>query len=437
MMRLINKITVNVVLLCAMSAACAACAETLTWNECVDQARAMNPELSAARQKVEQAGADRSIAASNLLPEVNADLEAVKSENEPAENAARTGSVAGRSGKSDDVSYGITAKQLVFDSFKTPFDIAAASRDLAAARYAYSVTSSDVRLRLRAAFAELLRAQELIGITEEIAARRKQNLELVKLRYEGGREHKGSLLFAEADLAQAAFDVTEAGRNLTLSQRRILKEIGRTAFELVGADGDLVTELSYSAKPGFDALADNTPFLRELIANKEASRFRLNSSVADLFPQVYLNASAGKTGDRFLPDRDEWTMGVSFSMPFFDGGERVSKITKSKALLREKEAAERSGRDTVLTTLEAAWKDMLDAAELVVVRRKYLEASEERARITRAQYENGLTNFDDWTIIESELVRSKKAFLDAQADSLIAEAYWVQAKGGTLEDEGK
>ena len=62
-----------------------------------------------------------------------------------------------------------------------------------------------------------------------------------------------------------------------------------------------------------------------------------------------------------------------------------------------------------------------------------MEAAEERAKITRAQYATGLSAFDDWIIIENNLVSAEKAYLDAQANMLISEAYWIQAIGGTLE----
>jgi len=69
------------------------------------------------------------------------------------------------------------------------------------------------------------------------------------------------------------------------------------------------------------------------------------------------------------------------------------------------------------------------------VQGKFFEAARERAKITQAQYSTGLISFDNWTIIEDDLVNAKKSFLDVQADALIAEANWIQAKGGTLYDE--
>ena len=86
-----------------------------------------------------------------------------------------------------------------------------------------------------------------------------------------------------------------------------------------------------------------------------------------------------------------------------------------------------------MVTLEETWKDFQDAIDTVLVKSKFLEAAKERARIASAQYSQGLITFDDWIIIEDNLVSAKKNYLDAQANLLIYEANWIQAKGGTLE----
>ena len=119
-------------------------------------------------------------------------------------------------------------------------------------------------------------------------------------------------------------------------------------------------------------------------------------------------------------------------MPIFEGGSRSYQINKIKSQLKQAQANIRSGRDGVIYTLEKTWKNFIDSVEMVFVKKKFLEAAIERAIIANAQYSSGLINFDDWIIIENNLVSSKKNYLDAQANLLIAEAYWIQAKGGML-----
>lgn len=396
--------------------------EVLTWEDCVSEALKNHPDLRVAQAKLNQVKANKAITKSSFLPQISSSLSGKTSKTEAKDTT-------------DTYSYDITGKQLLFDGFKTPYDIASAAKNIKSARYNYEVTSSNVRLRLRSAFVELLKARELSDITEDIVRRRKQNLELVKLRYEAGREHKGSLLTAQANLAQAEFEVIRAKRTIDLAQRRLRKELGRTHLAPIRVKGNFEIIYSNREKPDFERLSGNNPFLQELIAKKEAARFGLKSAQADFFPDVYANASAGKTDSYWPPHKGKWSAGVTLSLPIFEGGRRIAEVSKTKAALSQAQAEERSGRDGVILTLEGTWKELQDAIDKVAVQQKFLEAGIERAKITQAQYSTGLIIFDNWTIIEDDLVSAKKSFLDTQADALIAEAGWIQAKGGMLDYE--
>ncbi len=371
-------------------------------------------------EKVKQAEADKAIALSDALPQITSSSSAKRSKTSTKAEA-------------DTYSYSISAEQLLFDGFKTSSDIKSAQETLNAQQYNYAVTSSDIRLSLKTVFTTLLRAQELLSLTEDIAKRRKQNLDLVNMRYEAGREHKGSLLTAQADLAQAEFEIAQAKRNLILTQRELSKELGREDFKPIKVEGDFTIKEDEHIKPVFENLASTTPFLKELIAKKEAARLNLKSSQLDFFPKVYLNSSYGKTASDWPPNQEEWSAGLAVTFPIFEGGSRIADVSKTKSQLKQAKAEERSGRDSVIITLEETWKNLQDAIETVLVQQKFLEAAEERAKISNAQYSSGLITFDDWIIIEGNLVSAKKSFLNARANLLIAEAGWVQAKGGTLE----
>lgn len=394
--------------------------ETLTWDNCVKEALENHPDLVAAKEKVIQSNADKNISISSILPQISSQISGKK---------LKTAGIK----ETNTYAYSVSGQQLFFDGFKTISNINAAAKSLNAKEYNYMVVSSNIRLNLKVAFSGLLRAQKLISLTEEIAKRRKENFDLVQVRYEAGREHKGAVLTAEADLAQAEFEAAQAKRNLSLAQQELTKELGRDKKAPIEVEGDFNIEEVSAHKPNCDLLADNIPFLKELIAKKEAFRFNITSVKAEFFPQVYLNGSFGMTRSEWPPKDDVWSAGVTVSLPIFEGGSRIFQMKKAKSQLRQAQANERSGRDGVIYTLEKAWKDFCDSEETVFVKKKFLEAALERAKIANAQYSSGFTTFDDWIIIENNLVSAKKVYLDAQANLLVAEAYWIQVKGGTLE----
>jgi len=394
--------------------------EILTWQDCVKEAHKNHADLISAQEVVKQAKADKMIATSAILPQISSQLSEVTSK--PTSNSI-----------SNTYAYGVSAQQLLFDGLKTPYEIAAAAKNVKAAQYNYDVTSSNIRLRLRTAFISLLNSQELLTITKDIALRRKQNADLIKLLYEGGMEHRGALLTAQANLAQADFNVVQAGRAITVSQRQLSKEMGRAEVRPIRATGSLEVITAKRERPNFEALAATNPFLENLAAKKEAAQFGLKSAKAEFFPTISVNASAGRTDSSWPPRDDEWSAGVTLTFPIFEGGRRLAEVSKAKAVLNQARADERSNRDGVTLTLEQAWTAWQNAIDTVAVQKEILRAADERAKISRVQYTNGLLSFDNWTIIEDNLAQAQTNFLSAQANAFIAEAQWVQARGGTLD----
>jgi outer membrane protein TolC len=395
--------------------------EVITWGDCLAEATKNHPDLISAQEVINQSVASKEITKSGLLPQVTASA------------GASTEKTSTRSSNTETYSYGVSGSQLVFDAFKTADNTKAAVESIKASQQAYRYTSSAVRLRLRTAFINLLKAQELLNITEEIYNIRRGNLELITLRYESGLEHKGALLNAQANLAEAQFEITRAKRALEVAQRDLLKEMGRTEFSAVRVDGIFKVGDTALEKPDFEALVKSNPSLGKLIAQKNAASFGIKAAQANFLPEFSAQAGASRKSSSWPPEDDQWDAGLALSFPLFEGGLRLAEVSKARAIFNQAGADERSAKDGIILSLEQTWAALQDAVETVGVENKFLEAAEERAKIAEAQYSLGLIQFDNWTIIEDDLIRVKKAFLDARANALLAEANWVQAKGETLE----
>jgi len=396
--------------------------DIITWDICVRDAEKYNPDLISAREALFQAKKDKVSVQSKNLPQING-------------SAGKSSSKTEGSDRTDSYSYSVSGRQLLFDGLAGHYDVSKAKKEVASGEYDYQIASSNVRLRLKTAFTELLKAQELVGITEEIYNRRVASEELVKLRYKAGREHKGALLTAEANSAQAKFETDQAGRNLDIAKKELIKIIGKDTEYDFRAEGDFEVDFADRDKPDFEELALGTPFLKELILRREIARLDVKSSGAGYFPQVYASASYNKSDSEWPPGVERKSLGLNLSVPIFQGGAQAASVSKTKSRLRQAESDEKDGKYEVLLTLEETWKNLQDSIDSVEVQRKFLDAANERAKIAEAQYSNGLINFDSWIIIEDDLVRVKKSYINAQANSVIAEALWIQAKGGTLDYE--
>ena len=414
-------------MLCFFCLRLQAAEEPLVWIDCVREAAKNQPDLIAALEQVKASQAQQGITASRLYPQVNSSLSA-----STAKTSSTSSSGVISSSTKDSYSYGVTGTQLIFDGFKTVNQVNAAGQNVAAAQDNFSYTSASVRYRLRSAFVNLLTAQEMLRITKEIYDIRRDNLQLITLRYESGLEHRGALLTAQSDLADAEYGIAQAQRSVVVAQRKLAKEMGREKPGAFVARGDFQVIAPTQEKPDLDAITRKHPSLLQAVAQKNAAQFNLRAAYANFIPALKGRAGANKSGAKWEPRGNQWNLGLTLTLQIFEGGLRVEQVKQAQAQL-DKLVAKRSTRDGLTLTLEQTWAALKDALDNEEVQRQVLAATQERSKIGQEQYSIGFMNFDNWIIVEDNLVKAKKSYIAAQSASLAAEAAWVQAKGETLE----
>jgi len=420
----------HMVIICAVFMCAGTCADaaqdvqTLTWEDCVREASRNNPDLVVAGESIYQARASKAIAVSGVYPQLNASASGSESKNKIDSEKTTT---------SDTYSYGLSGSLLIFDGLKSSNSIKAAAQNIVAAQESYFFSSSNIRQELRSAFVNLLKAQDSITVTQDIAKIREDELKLITLRYKSGLEHKGSLMDNQASLTQAKFDLEQAIRNLALAQRQLNKAMGRKEFSPVKVRGDYLIKEDFHLALDFKTLADNHPSVKQAVAKLHSADFSLRATRGNFLPEVSVQAGAGRDGSDWPPVDSGLNVGLTVSMPIFEGGLRKAQLSQAESVLRQNEAQLRSTSDSVLLALEQAWESFREAGETVEAAKISLAANEERAKIAEAQYSTGFITYDNWSIIDNNLVQSKKAYLNAQAGALLAEAQWVSAKGVTLE----
>ncbi|MBI2890623.1 MAG: TolC family protein [Nitrospirae bacterium] len=392
---------------------------TLTWEDCLRETAANNPELAAARERLDSLR-DRELAArSPFLPQLSAD----------AGLSRRNASSAGAgSGTTNDLSLGLSARQNLFAGWEDRAALERSRVEYALAEAERDDTSSRLRLELATAFARLRYAQDALRLAESVLLRRRENVRLVELRFEAGRENKGSLLRSRAAESQARLDVSQGARDLHVRQRELARILarGEAAPLIVSGDPPPLAEI---AEPDVRAIADQVPSTRRARASLQAAGTALESARSQLYPNLDAFGSVSRGGDPWPPDSNRWSAGLSVSYPFFPGGRTAYDIGSARAEQRRAEALVRDARERAAVDIEEALAGRRNAVERSEVQREFLEAARLRAEIARSQYTSGLLSFQDWDLIENDLISSEKGWLVARTDVRLAEAAWLKALG--------
>jgi len=398
--------------------------QTVTWEPLVRQALTLNPDLQMARYLVTASARSRDIAFGDYLPSVNGGFERSVSRN------------TGTAPSQDALGLSLAAQQSLFDGFGTTGNWLKARKDLEAMKLAYVETSAGVRFRLRSAYVDILRLERLLATNRLIYERRKQNSDLVRLRYEAGRENLGSALRAEAITGQADFDVKQTERFWESQALRLARESGGEFVAPIHIEDDLEAMLQTVtlAKADYAALAEKTPQVLRLVKTAEAAKAAVVAAQSAVWPQVDGNYDYGYAGSRASDLRDVSFLGIKVTVPFFNGGKNVNAIRKANADFDAAQKAAQGARDEAVAALAAAWVPYMDAIQFVEVRRKFLEAAKKRAEIILSEYAMGLVNFTDFDAAEQENATAEKDYVASLANVFIQQANWEKTQGATLED---
>ena len=393
---------------------CAA-AETLTLDEASKAMLAANPQAQAASGNLQTAVSRETAARAGLYPSFYASGAYAKNGPQGADPY-------------DSYSYGFSGTQPLF-SPALPAAVRSASASRRSAQAAYDRTRARLSYELKAAFADLLNAGEALKLSEETLKRRSDNLELIRLKYQAGRENKAALLETEAALKTARWQHERYAKNLRLLERRLNRLLGRPALTPA-------PELALTPPPEppadlspFSALLENHYSLREARAGVDSAAAALDSAKGARLPDAKATGSYKWAGDSWPTAPNNWSLGASVSVPLFTGGRLAADAEAAGSARRAAEAALKNARDEVFLNAEDAFLAWREARAYLDVAKSSLDAAGARAWLVRKQYLAGQASYFEWRNVEEQLISEQNQYLSAGRGLAVSHAAFIQSVG--------
>jgi len=395
----------------------------LTWQDVMDYARQHSPEVRRAALELQNAQNAYRRAYSNLMPNVDA--------------RARLGMGEGEQhGFSRNFSYGLYGNWEIFSGFGNWASVLSARRNLDAARAAYERALSDISFAIGTAFVNLVWAHENVALREAILIRRRENYDMVYLRFTTGTVDKGSLMRVAADTYQSLFELNRARRNLQTASAGLFRAMGKKPQDSIIITNALLGVVGGQIeRPEIAGFVQSIPEYKIAMYTLESSRHQLRRANSAWYPRISLGGDIRRFDNSNWPfsrdysESQGWGAGISASFPLFTGGSRLFETRTARNNLRISEAAFENTNHSLISSAIEIYNLLQDAYENVAVRERYLAASRLQAEISAKKYLNGLTSYQDWYVIENDYINSQTALLVARRDMIMAKARWNNFAG--------
>lgn len=408
---------------CGASVSQAETIAPLTWADAVKRTETENPEIGAARENLRAADAKKTGAYANFLPTVKASV--------GYETTTRSGTSSVPSTTGTGWTADLRGSLNLFSGFGDEAKIAQAEADRKSSEAALVIARAKISNDLKTAFEAVAYARDYAKLTTQILKRREENLRLVQLRFESGRENKGSVLLSEAYLEQARFDDLQAKNAARTSSVELAK--------IIAADGDATAAIEVVGNvpitepgrtPEFSSVVMVTPEYSQAVEQARSLNEARRIARASFFPTLDLTASLDRRDSDFFPAETQTrTVGVTLNIPLFSGGRDLSAYRVAAASAAASDFTRDNTLRDVRRKLEAAWAGYLESVAKLRADESFRKASVVRSEVARAKYNNGLLSFDDWDVIENDLINRQKTVLQTRRDRATAEAEWEQVQG--------
>lgn len=395
----------------------------LTFEEAVQLAQRQNPELQSSTLNLEASRAEQKATRGNFLP----NLDFVSSYDKTKTETLTTTS----DGKT--FSNSLTLSQNLFNGKKDYSNLNISSSAVRIEEANLQEKKAELSYLLQQAVADYFYAKNSIQLSEEIKKRRVDNLSLVQLRYESGRENKGSVLLSKAYLDQAELDLLSAKnqyQNSISSLQKILN-LGPSNEEIIiNSEPNQEIFETDNKVPDFDSLVKNIPSTKKYLSTLEQKQYQLQSARSSFYPSWDVKASVAYSGNDFLADdQKRYLVGTSLTWSLFNGGSDYYHSTSAAYAQKTAEKILENNYLELRKTLKENYSNMLEAKLAVKTSQSFLNAAKTRAEIARSKYNNGLMQFDDWDSIENELISRQKDFLNKKRTLKISMATWEKSIG--------
>ncbi|MEW5925774.1 MAG: TolC family protein, partial [Candidatus Zixiibacteriota bacterium] len=376
-------------------AICAAQAEVLTLDDCIEIALKKNQDVIRARNQVKTADGTLWTAFGEFLPSVSASISSSETHSPRYTTTDASFFFMGSVGDTLLIppdTFGIISREIEGGGISKSYGIGASARltlfnggqnifnylsSRAGKKYYKHIEESseqDLILNVKTYYYNYLRTIDQLTISEEAVKRGEEQYKLAKSRYEVGSASKSDVLKAQVQYGNDKLGLLAAQNNVKVAKASLAYYIGVD----VNSDVEFSKEVPPKTYDGTEPEAlkigmANHPGLLASEQMLASSKNDLRSAYGQYLPTLSLdlgkNWSAGTWSrvSELNSEDSRWTFSASLSIPIFDGFSRKSNVTRAKVSLNNAQAAYYYSRNNIALGIKEAYLEIQRAHQAMGV----------------------------------------------------------------------
>lgn len=397
----------------------AALAAPISVEDCLASAMANNPDLTAARERVNSQRSTIGQAESTGRPQISA-----------GSTYTRGGSGLSSENNTGSYSTGIQVGQSISDWGIRQAKVKGAMYSTEASSQDYYGTRQTVILDVYSSYFGLNRSMRENDVAKSRYANYEKRLKWAQAFYNVGTKPKIEVTKAEADLAASKLAVVKSHAAAQQYKAALANAMGVPSLPIEGVT-DMLDYKSW--KIGFqEAVARAMQERPELLAKQQRVNYagtNLTVQMKGLSPSISASAGYDIYGTS-LADQNEWSAKLSLNVPITDGGLTKGNTDQAKADLKTAEAELKSLQNTVTLEIRQALESLREANEALVSSTEAERSAKATLDLAEGRYAAGVGNNLEISDAIDSYALAMNNTIGALYDCKIAQLNVEKAMGG-------
>lgn len=406
-----------------------------TWSllKCIDYALENNIQIKQQSLNSNYYNNELSQAKSNRLPNLNAGFQ----------NNMNYGRTLGSDNtylniNSNSTSGNLSTNVTLWNGFTLNNAVKKADLDLQASLADMDKAKNDIMLNIAAAYLEILYAQELQKVAEDVLKITQLQIDRTNKLVDAGSLAKGSLFEIEAQAAREELDVVNTQNTVQLNYLTLyqLLELPSTeSFKIevpvlpeIGANMSLINSMDI-----FKTSVSLMPEVKSAELKFESSKKQLLIAKGNLYPSLSLGGSYYNnynnkykypdppygTGEMIsfkdqFKSNQRYGFGFSLSIPIFNRFQVRNGISNAQIQVESNELQLQSTKNLLRKDIEQAYTNALAAFKRYIANQKTVVASKEAFRYTEEKFNVGMVNSVEYNQSKNNLSKAQSDLLQAK-----------------------
>ena len=334
---------------------------------------------------------------------------------------------------------GLSFKQELFSGFHTSSEVDRTSYATSAEQWRLYGAAEDLALEVSNVYLDLIKAENLVSLSEKNLASHQEIYEQIKLRTDSGFGSSADLSQINGRLASAHSNLIAAKNNFLDSRVSFYRIIDQRPENLVipYPDNSMLPE---TEELGLEYALQHHPAIKAAANDIQSARAQYGAAKSNYYPKVSFDVDAnfndnvdGEDGNNGASDvggeNNEVVAMVRVSYNLFSGGKDKAYAKETAYKMNEASELNRSAHRQVTEEFNLSW----NAFEQLNRQKKYIKmhviASKDTQSDYKEQFQIGQRSLLDLLDTENELYQARRDFLDAEFSEISAQYRILHAMG--------